>query len=176
MILGEGHCLQNRPITAVVICVEVAAVTDSEKHQENSTALQLLVKMRGLLFLLSALFLLELIKGMKYDELNNDERKIVDEAIEEGNTVHGQGKHLDYYNIFKGNDNVLEVILRPTSCDQTTQRVHRKECKIHNKPPRVSCIHCNGAMKPCLLLKQKEEIKKRRNECQHLTGSGYILF
>uniref|UniRef100_A0A8C0YRU1 Uncharacterized protein n=2 Tax=Cyprinus carpio TaxID=7962 RepID=A0A8C0YRU1_CYPCA len=131
--------------------------------------------MRGLLFLLSTLFLLELIKGMKYDELNDRDRKIVDEAIEQVNKDQGKGKHLDYYKI-KRNDNVLEVILRPTSCDQTTQRVHRKECKIHNKPPRVSCIHCNGAMKPCLLLKQKEEIKKRRNECQHLTGSGYILF
>lgn len=55
--------------------------------------------MRGLLFLLSALFLLELIKGMKYDELNDRDRKIVDEAIEQVNKDQGKGKHLDYYKI-----------------------------------------------------------------------------
>uniref|UniRef100_A0A8C1NC57 Cystatin domain-containing protein n=1 Tax=Cyprinus carpio TaxID=7962 RepID=A0A8C1NC57_CYPCA len=139
--------------------------------------------MRGLLFLLSALFLLELIKGMEYMELNDPDRKIVDEAIEEGNTVHGQRKHLDYYNIFKRNDNVFEVILRPTSCDKTTQRVHRKECQIQNEKPQVSCIHCNGAVKSCLLLKQKEEvnittlIEKMRKEClQHHTGGIHLHF
>lgn len=84
-----------------MICVDVTAATDSEKHQENSTALQLLVKMRGLLFLLSALFLLELIKGMKYDELNDRDRKIVDEAIEQVNKDQGKRKHLNYYIIVK---------------------------------------------------------------------------
>ncbi len=101
MILGEDHSLHSRPITAVVICVDVTAVTDSEKHQTNSTALQLLVKMRGLLFLLSVLFLLESTKGKKYDELNDRDREIVNKAIEQGNKVQIKGKHLDYYTIVK---------------------------------------------------------------------------
>lgn len=79
----------------------MTAVTDSEKHQTNSTALQLLVKMRGLLFLLSALFLLESTKGQKYDELNDRDREIVNKAIEQGNKVQRKGKHLDYYTIVK---------------------------------------------------------------------------
>lgn len=32
---------------------------------------------------------------------------------------------------------MLNVILRPTSCDKTTQSVHRKECEIHNKPVSI---------------------------------------
>ncbi|XP_059358651.1 cystatin-like protein [Carassius carassius] len=176
MIVGEGQCLQNRPIPAVVICVDVTAVTDSGEHQENSTALQLLIKMRGLLFLLSALFLLESTKGLKYEELNEDDRKIVDGAIKQGNKMRGTVKHLDFYSITT-RGSALEVILRPTSCDKTTPSVHRKECEVHNKQPQVSCIHCNGIMKPCLLFKQKEKKEERINECQkYLPGSGFPFF
>ncbi|XP_052403899.1 cystatin-like protein [Carassius gibelio] len=127
--------------------------------------------MRGLLFLLSALFLLESTKGVKYEELNEDDRKIVDKAIEQGNKDHGKGKHLDYYTILKTRGNVREVILRPTSCYKTTPSVHRRECEIHNKPPLVSCIRCNGITKPCLLFKQKEKKEKMINDCP-LPGSG----
>lgn len=57
--------------------------------------------MRGLLFLLSALFLLRSTKGVKYDELDDHDREIVDRAIEQGNKDQGQGIHLDYYTIVK---------------------------------------------------------------------------
>ncbi|XP_059356858.1 cystatin-like protein [Carassius carassius] len=175
MIVGEGQCLQNRPIPAVVICVDVTAVTDSGEHQENSTALQLLIKMRGLLFLLSALFLLESTKGLKYEELNEDDRKIVDDAIKQGNKMRGTVKHLDFYSITT-TGNVREVILRPTSCDKTTPSVHREECKTEDKKPQVSCIHCNGIMKACLFLMQEKEIQKTMIECKPNPGSEHRLF
>ncbi|XP_052403894.1 uncharacterized protein LOC127950719 isoform X3 [Carassius gibelio] len=174
---GEGHCLQNRPIPAVVICVDVTAVTDCEEHQENSTALQLLIKMRGLLFLLSTLFLLESTKGVKYEELNEDDRKIVDEAIVQGNKKTEKSKHLDFYSITT-TGNVREVILRPTSCDKTTPSVHLIQCETKDETPKVSCIYCNGKMKPCLFIKQKEEqIQKTMDECKKpLSGEGHRLF
>ncbi|KAK2900857.1 hypothetical protein Q8A67_008972 [Cirrhinus molitorella] len=156
----------------------MTAVTDCEKHQTNSTALQLLVKMRGLLFLLSALFLLESTKGIEYEELDEHDRKIVDKAIEQGNKDLGQGKHLDFYTILNKNDNMLHVILRPTSCDNTTPSVHQKKCKTLNKAPQVSCIDCKGTMKPCLLLKEKEKTKKRINECltSYKSGGSHLMF
>uniref|UniRef100_A0A8C1QDW4 Cystatin domain-containing protein n=1 Tax=Cyprinus carpio TaxID=7962 RepID=A0A8C1QDW4_CYPCA len=176
IILGEGLCLQSKPITAVVICV------DQAKHQANSTALQLLVKMRGLLFLLNALLLLESTKGlMKYDELNDHDREIVDRAIEQANKDFGKTKHLDFYTIVNRNKDMVNVILRSTSCDSKMPSVHQKECKLQEKPPQVSCIDCKGIMKPCLLLRQKDEIKKRVDECPpkediHRTGSAHAIF
>ncbi|KAF4117369.1 hypothetical protein G5714_001922 [Onychostoma macrolepis] len=140
--------------------------------------------MRGLLFLLSALFLLQSTKGTEYDKLDDHDRKIVDKAIKQGNKDHGKVKHLDYHTIIKTHNNMLNVILRPTSCDSTTESVHQKGCKIEDKKPQVSCIDCNGTMKPCLLLRQKEEIKKRMNECPpsvnnrdgHHTGGSHLLY
>ncbi len=32
---------------------------------------------------------------------------------------------------------MLNVILRPTSCNKTTPSVHRKECEIHKKPVSI---------------------------------------
>ncbi|XP_043114843.1 cystatin-like protein [Puntigrus tetrazona] len=139
--------------------------------------------MRGMLFLFSVLFLLELTKGQKYEDLNELERGIVDEAIKKANEDYGKDKHLDFYTIEKTTKSVVNVILRPTLCAKKTPSVHREECKIHNKAPQVSCIHCNGSMKPCLLLRQKEEIEKKMNECQssqsvnkHYHGSANIMF
>ncbi|XP_043114831.1 cystatin-like protein [Puntigrus tetrazona] len=139
--------------------------------------------MRGMLFLFSVLFLLELTKGQKYEDLNERERGIVDEAIKKANDVYGKDKHLDFYTIIQRTKSVMNVILRPTSCAKKTPSVHREECKIHNKAPQVSCIHCNGSMKPCLLLRQKEEIKIRLNECQnpplvngHIPGASHVLY
>ncbi|XP_016098189.1 cystatin-like protein [Sinocyclocheilus grahami] len=114
--------------------------------------------MRGLLFLLNALFLLESAKGMIYDELNDNDRKIVDKAIVQANQDYGNGKHLDFFTIVNKNNNMVNVVLRPTSCDSTTPGVHRKECSLHNKPPQVSCIDCEGTMERCLLLKQTKEV------------------
>ncbi len=118
---------------------------------------------------------------MKYDELNKRDREIVDRAIAQGNADQGKGKHLDYYTIIKTNKNLVNVILKPTLCNKITPSVHRQECTIHNKPPQVSCIVCNGTeMKPCLLLRQKEEIQKRKDECHqsnsHLSGAAHSLF
>ncbi|XP_073705926.1 cystatin-like protein [Garra rufa] len=142
--------------------------------------------MRGLLFLLSALFLLESTKGIEYEELDEHAKKIVDKAIEQGNKDHGKGKHLDFYTIANKDSIILNVILRPTPCASTTQRDHQKKCKTHNKAPYVSCIDCNGTMEPCLLLKQKEEIKKRIREClnhppvnshdSHHAGGAHPMF
>ncbi|XP_050983398.1 cystatin-like protein [Labeo rohita] len=174
----EDLSFQSRPITAVVICVDVTAVTDSEKHQTDSSALQLLVKMRGLLFLLSALFLLDSTKGTEYEKLNEHDREIVDKAIEQGNKDHGNGKHLDFFIIANRDTNLLNVILRPTSCASTTPSVHRKDCKTEDKRPYVSCIDCNGRMEPCLRLGQIAEINKRIDECpkSHHTGRSHLLF
>ncbi|XP_026062035.1 cystatin-like protein [Carassius auratus] len=137
--------------------------------------------MRGLLFLLSALFLLESTKGVKYEELNEDDRKIVDKAIEQGNKKTEKSKHLDFYSITT-TGNVHEVILRPTSCDKTTPSVHLIQCETKDETPKVSCIHCNGKMKPCLFLMREKEIQKTKNECKspssgnkHLPGSGHPL-
>uniref|UniRef100_A0A8C1ZR90 Uncharacterized protein n=1 Tax=Cyprinus carpio TaxID=7962 RepID=A0A8C1ZR90_CYPCA len=113
--------------------------------------------MRGLLFLLNALLLLESTKGLKYDELNDHDRGIVDRAIERANKDYGNGKHLDFYTIIN-RVNMVNVILRSTSCDSKTPSVHQKDCKLHEKPPQVSCIDCKGIMKPCLLLRQKDEV------------------
>ncbi|XP_073704279.1 cystatin-like protein [Garra rufa] len=142
--------------------------------------------MRGLLFLLSALFLLESTKGIEYEELDEHAKKIVDKAIEQGNKDHGKGKHLDFYTIVRRDSNMLNVILRPTSCPSTRPTVHLKECKTEDKRPQVSCIDCNGRMDPCLLLRETEEIKKRMNECPsppsvntketHHTGSAHAIF
>ncbi len=38
---------------------------------------------------------------MKYDELNDRDREIVDRAIAQGNADQGKGTHLDYYTIIK---------------------------------------------------------------------------
>uniref|UniRef100_A0A673JA80 Uncharacterized protein n=1 Tax=Sinocyclocheilus rhinocerous TaxID=307959 RepID=A0A673JA80_9TELE len=114
--------------------------------------------MRGLLFLLSARFLLESTKGKEYDKLDDNDRKIVDKAIR----------------IKEKHNNMLNVILRPTSCDKTTPSVHRKEFEIHNKPPQVSCIHCNGTMKPCLLLRQKDEVNQIL--LHYFAGRAHLLF
>ncbi|XP_016380431.1 cystatin-like protein [Sinocyclocheilus rhinocerous] len=139
--------------------------------------------MRGLLFLLNALFLLESTKakGMIYDKLNDGDRKIVDKAIEQANQNYGNGKHLDFFTIVNKNNNMVNVVLRPTSCDSTTPIVHRKECSLLNKPPQVSCIDCKGTMERCLLLKQTEEIKKRMEKCSpsvniHRTGFAHAMY
>ncbi|KAK2900856.1 hypothetical protein Q8A67_008971 [Cirrhinus molitorella] len=141
--------------------------------------------MRGLLFLLSALFLLESTKGIKYEELDERDRKIVDKAIEQGNKDLGQGKHLDFYIIANRDNNMLNVILRPTKCASATPSVHQKKCKTQNKRPQVSCIYCNGTMEPCLLLKEIEKIKKKMNEClssrsvnspkSHVIGAAHTM-
>ncbi|XP_042631456.1 cystatin-like protein [Cyprinus carpio] len=138
--------------------------------------------MRGLLFLLNALLLLESTKGlMKYDELNDHDREIVDRAIEQANKDFGKTKHLDFYTIVNRNKDMVNVILRSTSCDSKMPSVHQKECKLQEKPPQVSCIDCQGIMEPCLLLRHMDEIKKRMDECtltedNHFTGGGHSRF
>ncbi|KAI2667668.1 Uroporphyrinogen decarboxylase [Labeo rohita] len=141
--------------------------------------------MRGLLFLLSALFLLESTKGngkMEYDKLNEHERKIVDRAIEQANKDHRIGKHLDYYKIDQKGDAVI-VTLKPTSCNSTTPSVHQKDCKTEDKRRQFSCIDCKGKMEPCLLRRQVEEIQNRVNKClnppsvkSHRPGESHMLF
>uniref|UniRef100_A0A8C1ZRB2 Cystatin domain-containing protein n=1 Tax=Cyprinus carpio TaxID=7962 RepID=A0A8C1ZRB2_CYPCA len=139
--------------------------------------------MRGLLFLLNALLLLESTKGLKYDELNDHDRGIVDRAIERANKDYGNGKHLDFYTIINRLLHIdlvailymVNVILRSTSCDSKTPSVHQKDCKLHEKPPQVSCIDCKGIMKPCLLLRQKDEVNHillyHTKPLQHLSQS-----
>ncbi|XP_050983411.1 cystatin-like protein [Labeo rohita] len=135
--------------------------------------------MRGLLFLLGALLLLESTKGTEYEKLGKHERTIVDKAIKQANMDHGKDKHLDFHSIVKKHSNLFIVILKPTSCNSTTQSVHQKDCKTEEKSvPQVSCIDCNGEMKPCLLLRRKAEIKKRMEDCpiQHHAGGAHIMF
>uniref|UniRef100_A0A8C1JJ03 Uncharacterized protein n=1 Tax=Cyprinus carpio TaxID=7962 RepID=A0A8C1JJ03_CYPCA len=131
--------------------------------------------MRGLLFLLNALLLLESTKGlMEYDELNDHDRGIVDRAIERANKDFGKTKHLDFYTIVN-RVNMVNVILKSTSCDSKTPSVHRNYCKFHEKAPQVSCIDCQGSMEPCLLLRQKDE-KCPLSQDVHFTGGGHSLF
>lgn len=94
--LGEGLWLQSRPITADVVCRR-----DTSDwfwlDQSNSAEHQLLCKMRGLLFLLSALLLLESTDGHKeYHQLSKNETNIIDRAIQLANEKHGKTKHLDF--------------------------------------------------------------------------------
>lgn len=80
---------------------------------------------------------------------------------------------------------MLHVHLKSTSCDKkTTPNVHRKDCKIQDKAPQVSCVDCRGNMS-CLLLREKEKIKTTVSECLdppsestgiHNTGGAHSLF
>lgn len=53
--------------------------------------------MRGVLFLLNALILLESTKGTTYDDLDDHDKIIVNKAIEQANKDYGKGKHLDFH-------------------------------------------------------------------------------
>ncbi|XP_026143766.1 cystatin-like protein [Carassius auratus] len=134
--------------------------------------------MRGVLFLLNALILLESTKGTTYDDLDDHARNIVNKAIEKANKDYGKGKHLDFHIIANRNNNMVNVILRPTSCDKKTPSVHRKDCTLQNTAPQVSCIDCEGTMKQCLLLRKTDEIQKRMKECppKYNPGAGHIMF
>ncbi|XP_052474328.1 cystatin-like protein [Carassius gibelio] len=136
--------------------------------------------MRGVLFLLNALILLESTKGTTYDDLDDHDKIIVDKAIEQANKDYGKGKHLDFHTIANRNSNMVNVILRPTSCDKKTPSVHRKKCTLQNTAPQVSCIDCEGTMERCLLLRKMDEIQKRIQNCPpaviHHAGSAFALF
>ncbi|XP_077087035.1 uncharacterized protein LOC143738851 [Siphateles boraxobius] len=138
--------------------------------------------MRGLLLLLSALLLLETTDGNEeYNQLSQHDKAIIDKAIKLANENHGKTKHLDFASVLNKNydKRMLHVILRSTSCDKTTQNIHRKDCKIQDKArPQVSCVDCDGKMS-CFLLRETEKIEQALSEClpsrSHLTGAGHSL-
>ncbi|XP_051735155.1 cystatin-like protein isoform X4 [Ctenopharyngodon idella] len=117
--------------------------------------------MRGSLLLLSALLLLESTDGNKEYQLGQPETNIIiDKAIKEANERHGKAKHLDFVSILSSDydKRMLNVLLKPTTCDKTIPFVHRKDCKIQNKAtPQVSCVECRGEMS-CLLLREQEKV------------------
>ncbi|XP_048020458.1 cystatin-like protein [Megalobrama amblycephala] len=134
--------------------------------------------MRGSLLLLSALLLLESTDGNGYDQLSQHDTDIIDRAIKAANERHGKTKHLDFDSIIANYDKrMLNVLLKPTTCDRTEPFVHRKDCKIRNPKatPQVSCIDCRGEM-TCFLLREQEKIKQTVDKCLHLrfhiTGDG----
>ncbi|KAK2900855.1 hypothetical protein Q8A67_008970 [Cirrhinus molitorella] len=132
--------------------------------------------MRGLLFLLSAVFLLESTKGIKYEELDKLKVDIVDEAIKQVNEDHGKGTHFDFFDILHENG-IFSVTLKPTSCTSATPSVHQKECKTENKKPQFSCIYCHGKMQSCLLRGKVDEITKTIKKCHdhYMSGGSHIL-
>ncbi|XP_051735165.1 cystatin-like protein isoform X5 [Ctenopharyngodon idella] len=142
--------------------------------------------MRGSLLLLSALLLLESTDGKKEYQLGQRETNIIiDKAIKEANERHGKAKHLDFASILNSDydKRMLNVLLKPTTCDKTIPFVHRKDCKIQNKAtPQVSCVECRGEMS-CFLLREQEKIKQTVSECLNLpsvndqhTGAAHPLF
>ncbi|CAM4591214.1 unnamed protein product [Leuciscus chuanchicus] len=136
--------------------------------------------MRGLLFLLSALLLLESTDGNQYNQLSQHDKNIIDKAIKLANDKYGKIKHLDLASILEANydKRMLHVILKSTSCDKTTPSVHREDCKIQDKPrPQVSCVDCRGSMS-CLLLRETKKIKETVSAClkrSHLLGEGHMM-
>ncbi|XP_048018989.1 cystatin-like protein [Megalobrama amblycephala] len=139
--------------------------------------------MRGSLLLLSALLLLESTVEMKEYQLGQPEtNKIIDKAIKAANERHGKTKHLDFDSILSSNydKRMLNVLLKPTTCDKTEPFVHRKECKIRNATPQVSCIECRGEI-TCFLLKEQEKIKQNVSNClnppkrSHIAGGVNLL-
>ncbi|ROL44561.1 Cystatin-like protein [Anabarilius grahami] len=150
--------------------------------QANSEELQLLRKMRGSLLLLSALLLLESTDGNGYDQLSQHDTNIIDKAIKEANERHGKTKHLDFDSIISSDSDkrMLNVLLKPTTCDRTKPFVHRKNCEIRNEKPQVSCVECRGNM-TCFLLREQEKIKQTVDKClhptkrSHITGGGTLL-
>ncbi|XP_051735138.1 cystatin-like protein isoform X2 [Ctenopharyngodon idella] len=126
--------------------------------------------MRGSLLLLSALLLLESTDGKKEYQLGQRETNIIiDKAIKEANERHGKAKHLDFASILNSDydKRMLNVLLKPTTCDKTIPFVHRKDCKIQNKAtPQVSCVECRGEMS-CFLLREQEKIKQTVSKCLH---------
>ncbi|CAM4591196.1 unnamed protein product [Leuciscus chuanchicus] len=136
--------------------------------------------MRGLLFLLSALLLLESTDGNKYNQLSQHEKNIIDTAIKLANEKYGKIKHLDLASILEANydKRMLHVILKPTSCDKRTPSVHREDCEIQDKAiPQISCVDCRGSMS-CLRIRGKDKIKETVSAClkrSHLLGEGHML-
>ncbi|KAK9979272.1 hypothetical protein ABG768_012710 [Culter alburnus] len=136
--------------------------------------------MRGSLLLLSALLLLESTDGNGYDQLSQQDKKIIDKAIQKANEGHGKTKHLDFDSILKVDSakRMLNVLLKPTSCDRTEPFVHRKDCKIQNEKPQVSCIDCRGVM-TCFLLREQEKIKQTVSNClnppTHIHGAAHPM-
>ncbi|XP_051735209.1 cystatin-like protein [Ctenopharyngodon idella] len=138
--------------------------------------------MRGSLLLLSALLLLESTDGKKeYHQLGQHDSNIIDKAIKEANDRHGKAKHLDFDSILNSDydKRMVNVLLKPTTCDKTIPFVHRKDCKIQNKAtPQVSCVECRGEMS-CFLLREQKKIKQTLSECSskrsHIAGGGTLL-
>lgn len=46
-------------------------------------------------------------------------------------------------------NNVLNVILKPTSCDRTTKTGHRKECKTEDKKVSIHYLSENDCLNAC---------------------------
>ncbi|XP_048017714.1 cystatin-like protein [Megalobrama amblycephala] len=116
--------------------------------------------MRGLLLLINTLLLLESTENKEYDKLNQHEKNIIDKAIEEANERHGKNKHIDFDSILSTNydKGMINVLLKPTSCDKARLFVHRKDCEIQMKAtPQVSCVECHGSMS-CFLLREQEKV------------------
>ncbi|XP_048020479.1 cystatin-like protein [Megalobrama amblycephala] len=140
--------------------------------------------MRGSLLLLSALLLLESTDGNGYDQLSQHDTDIIDRAIKAANERHGKTKHLDFDSILRVDydKRMLNVLLKPTTCDRTEPFVHRKDCKIRNPKatPQVSCIDCRGEM-TCFLLIEDKKIKQNVSNClnppkrSHIAGSVNLL-
>lgn len=105
---GEGLWLQSRPITVVVVCVDLALATGSD-DQVNSAEHQLLCNMRGLLLLLNALLLLESTDGT-YDQLSQYEKYIIDKAIDEANERYGRNKHIDFDSILSSVSYLIQML------------------------------------------------------------------
>ncbi|KAK9961826.1 hypothetical protein ABG768_007226 [Culter alburnus] len=125
--------------------------------------------MRGLLLLLNALLLLESTDGNEeYDKLSQHEKNIIDRAIKAVNERYGRNKHIDFDSILitDSKKRMINVLLKPTSCDKTRPFVHRKDCEIQNQTPQVSCVECRGSMS-CFSLREQEKIKQTVSECLH---------
>ncbi|ROL44560.1 Cystatin-like protein [Anabarilius grahami] len=141
--------------------------------------------MRGSLLLLSALLLLESTVEMKEYQLGQPvTNNVIDKAIKAANERHGKAKHLDFDSILSSDydKRMLNVLLKPTTCDRTKPFVHRKNCEIRNEKPQVSCVECRGEM-TCFLLKEQEKIKQTVDKCldhpsvsDHHIGGAHSLF
>nr|XP_055057847.1 cystatin-like protein [Misgurnus anguillicaudatus] len=136
--------------------------------------------MRGLLWLVGAVLLLGSIDGGDtYEQLDDNVKKIVDQAIIIANEKYGK-KHIDFHSIIcSDNSNVFNVLLKPTSCAKKA-KVHRKECKLQDKLNFwVSCLACDENI-TCEPVKTQEKINELINncgsKCQTYLAGKEILF
>nr|XP_055057837.1 cystatin-like protein isoform X1 [Misgurnus anguillicaudatus] len=138
--------------------------------------------MRGLLWLVGAVLLLGSIDGGDtYEQLDDDTRDIVDQAINKANEKYGKKYHIDFHSvIYVDKSKLFHVLLKPTSCAKGP-RVHRKECTLENNlKPWVSCVACGENM-ACRPFRNQEKINELIKKCgsefhtpyQH--GGGHIM-